>query len=269
MIKEVKTIKLSNSVVIPTVGLGVWKIDNSKVEQVVSWALTAGYRHVDTAKAYGNEEGVGLGIRNSGIPREDIFVTTKLFLHDYFRAEKAFDESLKKLGLEYVDLYLIHHPFLGWKKAWKSLEKIYNEGRARAIGVSNFGMEEIEEIKKMGVVMPMVNQVEISPFLNRQKLVDYCRSENIVVEAYSPLTRGKRLGDQVLAEMAKKYHKSAAQIIIRWGLQQGLVMLPKSENKEHVEGNIEVFDFEIDKGDMEKLNSLNENFTTAPGWSHG
>ena len=253
----------------PMVALGVWGINNSKIEQVISWALEADYRHIDTAKAYKNEEGVGMAIRNSNISRKEIFVTTKIFLQDYFWAEKAFNESLKKLGLEYVDLYLIHHPFLGWKKAWKTLEKMYKDGRVRAIGVSNFGIKEIEEIKKDGGILPMVNQVEISPFLNRQKLVDYCRSQNIVVEAYSPLTRGKRLEDEVLNSLAKKYNKSSAQIIIRWGLQLGLVMLPKSENKDHIESNINVFDFEIGDDDMEKLKLLNENFSTLPGWSHG
>lgn len=269
MTKISPSLKLSNGVEIPRIGLGVWKIDNSKVSQVVEWALKAGYRHIDTATAYQNEEGVGQGIRLSGVPRQEIFVTTKIIIYDYFRPEEAIETSLNKLKLDYVDLYLIHRPFLGWKNAWRALEKIYQSGRARSIGVSNFGIHELEALKKMGGLMPMVNQVELSPFLNRQKLVEYCQSHGIIVEAYSPLTRGRRLDNQTVIDLAKKYHQSAAQIMIRWGLQHGLVMLPKSENKKHLENNFAVFNFEINDQDLKKLDSLNDNFTTLPFWSHG
>lgn len=264
-----KTIKLSNGVEIPRVGLGVWRIDNSMVSEVISWALDAGYRHVDTAKAYGNEEGVGKAINGSSLKREEIFVTTKLAAtNDFFRAEKAFYESLHRLNMEYIDLYILHWPFLNWKNAWKTLEKIYKDGKVRAIGVSNFGIKQLEEFKKLGGMKPMINQVELSPFLNRKKLIEYCKSEGIVVEAYSPLTRGRRINDETISEIAKKYNKSNAQIMIRWGLQQDLIMLPKSTNKSHVESNIQVFDFEISEEDMEKIDSLNENYSALiPGWS--
>ncbi len=268
MTKLSKTIELSNGVEIPRVGFGVWKIDNEKVSGVVQTAIKAGYRHVDTARAYKNEEGVGKGIKKSGLDRKKMFVTTKLAVQDFSRPEEEFERSLEKLKMDYVDLYLLHWPFIGWKNAWKELEKIYKEGKARSIGVSNFNIKQLEEIKRMGGMKPMVNQVEISPFINRKELVAYCQTEGIVVEAYSPLTRGKRLGDKVINDLAKEYRKTAAQIMIRWGLQHDLVMLPKSETEEHIKSNIEVFDFEIKAADMKKLDSLNENYSALfPGWS--
>lgn len=253
----------------PRIGLGVWKIDDTRVFQTVSWALAARYRHIDTARAYGNEAGVGRGVHQSGLARNQLFLTTKLAISDIFKPEKAFEESLRKLRVDYVDLYLIHWPFFGWKRAWSALEKIYADGRAKAIGVSNFGIGHLRELKRRGGVMPMVNQIELSPFLNRQRLVAHCQSLGIVVEAYSPLTRGKRLADQVLADMARNYKKSPAQIMIRWGLQHDLVMIPKSTSESHIKDNIDVFDFEIEKKDMQKLDALNENYTTLPGWSRG
>jgi methylglyoxal/glyoxal reductase len=264
-----KIVKLRNGIEMPRLGLGVWKIADEKVSEVVKWALEAGYRHVDTAQAYKNEEGVGRGIREGGGDRCKIFVTSKLLVFNYFMAEKAFEESLQKLKMDYIDLFLLHRPFWGWKNAWKVLEKFYKEGKIKAIGVSNFGIKELVDLKKMGGEMPLVNQIELSPFLNRQKTVQFCQNEGIVVEAYSPLTRGKRLDEPILADLASKYQKSVAQLMIRWGLQHDLVMLPKSENKSHIESNIEVFDFEIKEADMKKLDSLNENFTMLPGWSKG
>ena len=263
-----KTLKLNNGVEIPRIGLGVWKIDDTTVEQAVLWALESGYRHIDTARAYGNEAGVGRAIRQSGISRDQIFITTKLAVNDFFRPEKAFQESMERLNMDYVDLYLLHWPFLNWKNAWKALEKIYKNGQAKSIGVSNFGIKQLEELKKLGGIKPLVNQVEISPFLSRTKLIEYCQSEGIVVEAYSPLTRGKKLNHPDLTSLAKKYDKSTAQISIRWGLQHGLVMLPKSATQSHIQSNINVFDFEIEPKDMDKLDLLNENYSALfPGWS--
>ncbi len=265
-----KKITLSNGVAIPSVGLGVWRIDNSEVEQSVIWALQAGYRHIDTAVAYRNEIGVGKGVRNIGVARKNIFVTTKLLVFDFFRVKKAFNDSLRRLNLDYVDLYLLHWPFFGWKRAWKVLESIYESGKARAIGVSNFSIEQLKDLKKLGGVVPMVNQIEISPFLYRQKLIEYCQSEGIVVEAYSPLTRGKRLKDMMVVNIAKQYKKAPAQIMIRWGLQHGLVVLPKSADKDRIESNLDVYDFEIEAKDMRKLDALNENYSALiPGWSRG
>lgn len=264
-----KTIKLANGVEMPRLGLGVWKIANTKVSQAVVWALKAGYRHIDTATAYGNEVGVGKGIRESGIPRKEIFVTTKLQIYDLLKAESAFEKSLERLGLEYVDLYLIHWPFIGWKSAWTKLEKIYKDGKARAIGVSNFNISHLKELKTISNLTPMVNQVELSPFLQRRELNDFCQSQKIVVEAYSPLTHGKLLGNQTLLNIAKDYKKSPAQIMIRWGLQHNHVLIPKSEKENHIKSNIEVFDFEIDERDMRKLDALNENHSLFPLWSRG
>lgn len=265
-----KTTILSNGVSIPRVGLGVWKIDNSKVDQAVLWALQAGYRHIDTAVAYKNEDGVGKGIRDSGLARKDIFVTTKLLVLDFFRVEKAFYESLARLDLDYVDLYLLHWPFFGWKRAWKTLEEIHSSGKAKAIGVSNFSIEQLKDLKKLSGVVPMVNQIETSPFLYRKKLIDYCQSEGILVEAYSPLTRGKKLQDMTVVNLAKQYKKTPAQIMIRWSLQHGLVVLPKSANKDRIKSNLDVYDFEIEPKDMRKIDSLNENYSALlPGWSRG
>lgn len=263
-----ETIKLNNGGSIPRVGLGVWQIENSKVNGVVAGAIKSGYRHIDTACVYKNELGVGEGIKQSGIKRKDVFVTTKLAVNDFYHAREAFLVSLKKLDMEYVDLYLIHRPFLFWKKAWKELEIICKSGAAKAIGVSNFSVKDIEALEKMGGVVPAVNQIELSPFLYRKDTIEYCQSRGMVVEAYSPLTRGKRMQEKAVLDMAKKYKKTSAQIMIRWGLQHNLVMLPKSENLEHIKSNIEVFDFDIDECDMKRLDSLNENFSALfPGWS--
>lgn len=254
-------VKLNNNYSIPQLGLGVWKIDITKVTQVVLQALRFGYRHVDTAKAYGNEQGVGQAIKESGLSRDKIFITTKLAPQNIFNPQKAFDESLQRLNLDYVDLYLIHWPILGWQKAWSTLEKIYKDGRAKAIGVSNFGINQLQELKKIGTIQPAVNQIELSPFLYRKELINYCQQEKITVEAYSPLTRGRRIGDKSILDIAKTYHMSPAQILIRWGLQHGFVMIPKSENPAHIQENFAVFDFQINSKDMQKLDSLNENYS--------
>lgn len=269
MNKLEKTIKLNNGVEMPRLGIGVWKIENSKTSQVISWALKFGYRLIDTAKVYGNEDGVGHGIIKSGVPRKEIFVTTKLSIYDLLQPEKYFEESLEKLKLEYVDLYLIHHPFIGWQKAWKGLETIYKTGKARAIGVSNFNIEHLEELKKISNITPMVNEVELTPFLYRKELIDYCQGRGIAVDAYSPLSCGKYLDNSTILNIANGYHKSPAQIMIRWGLQHGLIIIPKSETESHIKENLNVFDFEIKKTDMEKLDMLNKNHSMMPLWSRG
>jgi len=261
------TIKLSNGVDMPRVGLGVWQIKNSNVSRDVAWALKSGYKMIDTAKVYDNEEGVGQGIIESGLSRKEFFVTTKLSIYDLYRPEEVFKESLERLKLDYIDLYLIHWPFVGWRTAWKGLEKIYKSGKARAIGVSNFGIHQIEEIKTFSKILPMVNQVELHPFLYRKKLIEYCHNQGIQMEAYCPLTHGQWLNNPDLVKIANKYNKSAAQILIRWGLQHDLIMIPKSENKEHIQENLAVFDFEITKEDMQKLDSLNINHSVFPLWS--
>jgi diketogulonate reductase-like aldo/keto reductase len=268
MNKISQTIKLNSGHNIPRIGLGTWKIKNDEVEGVVINALQLGYHHLDTAKVYGNEIGVGRGIKLSHIPRKQIFVTTKLAVWDLSRPQEAFRESLARLGLDYVDLYLIHWPFIFWKRAWQGLEKIFTEGKAKSVGVSNFGIRELETMKKFSGLVPAVNQIEITPFLTRSELVNYCQSEGIVVEAYSPLARGKRINDPQIAKIAQKYHKTPAQIFLRWGLQRNLVMLPKAQNPEHLKNNFDLFTFEISPADIALLDSLNENSSALfPGWT--
>ncbi len=251
---------LNNGVQIPTIGLGVYQIPlGEQTENAVSWALEAGYRHIDTAAFYGNEKDVGRAIKKSGIPRNEIFVTTKVM--NLLRPERAFYQSLENLDLGYIDLYLVHFPFpLLRKRAWKILEKIYKKGDVKAIGVSNYSAKQVGQLLRYADVVPAVNQVEFSPFLYRKELQNYCKSKGILLEAYSPLTRGQRLGNDVIGELAVKYEKSSAQIMIRWSLQHGLIVLPKSSNRQRIAENSHVFDFEISAEDMEKLDGLNENY---------
>lgn len=270
---EALKIKLNNSVMIPRVGLGVWKIpDGEAVKNAVLWALRAGYRHIDTAMIYRNETGVGEGIRQSGIPREEIFVTTKLWIADqgYERPFAAIKASLERLGLDYADLYLVHWPFAdedktGEKRAdtWRGMEEIYKGGLARAIGVSNYTEAHLEEMKSYAQVMPAVNQVEMHPFLYQKNLAEYCAENGIQIEAYSPLAHGAKLKDKSVSTVAAKYGKSNAQILVRWSLEHGFVVLPKSTHKERIEENTAVFDFALAPADMATLDALHENFRTC------
>jgi methylglyoxal/glyoxal reductase len=251
------TITLNNGVRIPQLGLGVYQVEGTAALNAVSWALEAGYRHIDTASLYGNEKEVGEAIRASGIPREEIFVTTKLWITNFLRAEAAFNDSLKRLGMEYVDLYLIHWPSpMGRDHAWKSLEQLHASGLTRAIGVSNYAIKHLEALQKISETVPAVNQVEFSPFLYQKELRDYCTARNIQLEAYSPLTRGKKLHDDTVETIAKKYSKSSAQIMIRWSIQHGNIVIPKSIHQERIRENANVFDFEITDVDMKILDAL-------------
>lgn len=256
------SIRLWNGILMPALGLGVYQLPKGTATvQAVRWALEAGYRHIDTAGFYGNEAEVGEAIRASGVPRSEIFVTTKLWPTNFFRAEVAFQKSRTALGLDYIDLYLLHFPSPLWKNhAWKQLETIYARGEAHAIGVSNYSIKQLADLQKIAQVKPMVNQVEFSPFLYQKELLDYCTSQQIQLEAYSPLTRGKRLDDGTINELAKKYQKSPAQIMIRWSLQHGLVVIPKSSHQERIQENGRVFDFELQKEDMKKMDALNQNY---------
>lgn len=256
------TKKLSNGLEIPRLGLGVWRAENDDAAKAVEWALKAGYRLIDTAAIYKNENGVGEGIRQSGVAREDIFVTTKLWNSDqgYETALKAFDDSLDRLGLEYVDLYLIHWPVEGkYKDSWRAMEKIYESGRAKAIGLSNFHKHHIEDLMKDAKVAPVIDQVEIHPTLTQEPLRDYLESKKIAVEAWSPLGQGKILDTPVLAAIGEKYHKTAAQVILRWHLQNDIIVIPKSVHQERIQENFEVFDFELTPGEMSKIDSLNRD----------
>ena len=254
--------KLNNGVEIPLLGLGVWQVPPGETtENAVLWALEAGYRHVDTAAIYKNEESLRNSIKKSGIQRKEIFVTTKLWNDDHSDPVKALDTSLKKLGMDYVDLYLIHWPVEKVRiKTWKTLEELYKKGKCRTIGVSNFTIKHLEELLKNTEIVPTINQVEFNPYLYQKELLEYCRKKEIQLEAYSPLAQGKRLEDPKLIEMADKYMKSPAQIMIRWALQHDLVVIPRSKNKERIIENSRVFDFSISEDDMERLDAFNKNY---------
>ena len=263
-------ITLNNDVQIPLLGLGTWKIDDSKVEETILSALNIGYRHIDTAATYQNEIGIGKALVKSGVVREDVFITTKLWNsdHGYKKAIAACDKSLQNLKLSYVDLYLIHWPVAGlFIETWSAMEELLASGKCRAIGVSNFTISHLEALMKESTTVPAVNQVEFSPYLYQKELLDFCKSKGIQMEAYSPLTRGNKLANPKLAEIAVKYGKSAAQILIRWSLQTGLVVIPKASSQTHLQDNADVFDFEIDIEDMQALNSFNEDLHIC--WNPG
>ncbi len=262
------TVKLNNGVELPRLGLGVFRAPRGEVTRhAVSAALAAGYRHIDTARIYGNERDVGAAVRESGLPRQDIFVTTKLWNEDqgYDSALRACERSLKDLGLEYVDLYLVHWPVPGRRlDSWRALEKLLADGKCRAIGVSNFLEHHLDELLGKAKVVPAVNQVEQHPFLHQPSLLRYCAGKGIAVEAYSPLTKGMRLGDPRVVELARKYGKSPAQVLIRWCLEHGLVVIPKSVHAERIHENASVFDFSFSPEDLRQLDGMNEDLYT--GW---
>jgi diketogulonate reductase-like aldo/keto reductase len=262
------TIELHNGVEIPALGLGVFQsAEGSETQRAVRDALAAGYRHIDTARIYRNEADVGAAIRASDVPRDEIFVTTKLWNsdHGYDAALRAFDASLDRLGLAHVELYLIHWPVRELRReTWRAMEKIVASGRCRSIGVSNYMIPHLRELIDAGATVPMVNQVEFSPYLYQRELLEFCTRHRIVVEAYSPLTRGRKLKDKKLQVIADRYGKSPAQLLIRWALQHGTVVLPKSVHPARIRENADVFDFEVDENDMTTLDAMNENLHT--GW---
>jgi len=231
----------------------------------VRYALELGYRHIDTAKIYGNEIDVGIAVRESRINREEIFITTKLWNSDqgYDKTLSAFENSLQRLGLSYVDLYLIHWPVQGKIiETWKAMIKILKAGKARAIGVSNYSIAELKETIQISDIIPAINQVEFHPFLYQKDLLDFCKNNRIQIESYSPLTRGRKLNHPLVKAISNKYGKTTAQILIKWNLQHGLVVIPKSIHENRILENSQVFDFRIEEKDMEALNSLNENLQT-------
>jgi len=252
------TLPLNDGTAIPVLGLGVWEIpDGAPTVEAVAWALNAGYRHVDTAKFYGNEASVGEAVRQSRLPREQVWVTTKLWPTEQLHVRRAFEGSLARLGLDYIDLYLVHWPTPGLvTRTWTAMEELVGDGRCRAIGVSNHSVRQVGDILRAARVRPAVIQVPCSPFGYDARLLEYCAREHIVVEAYSPLTRGHRLGDQRVAALAQAYEKSPAQILVRWALQHGTVPLPKSSQRDHIRENADVFDFVISPEDMARLDTL-------------
>ncbi|MCI1210616.1 MULTISPECIES: aldo/keto reductase [Bifidobacterium] len=262
-----KNLVLHNDVAIPQIGLGSWQaMPGGEAYDAVATALRAGYRHIDTAAIYGNEEDVGQAIRDSGIPRGDIFVTTKLWNtdHGYGRAKQAFLDSLQRLGLDYIDLYLIHFPFGGRIcETWKAMEELYGEGRVRAIGVSNFTTEHLDYLMRGAAITPMVDQVEYHPYLSQDPLQRYCDEHRIVIEAWSPLGSGRFVEDTNVRAIAVKHHRSIPQIILRWDIQRGVVTLPKSVHQQYIEENLDILDFRLDATDMASLNALNRDWHTG------
>jgi diketogulonate reductase-like aldo/keto reductase len=258
---------LNNGVEIPRLGLGVYQSPIGETTlRSVGYAFKVGYRHIDTASLYGNEKDVGSAVRESGIQREEIFVTTKVWDTDqgYDSTLRACERSLRLLRLSYIDLYLIHWPVEGkGKDTWKAMIQLLKSGKVRAIGVSNYDIFQLQEILQNFDVEPSVNQVEFHPFLFQEELLQFCGDNHIQLEAYSPLTRGKMLEHPILKTLELKYSKTAAQILIRWSLQHNLVVIPKSIHENRIVENSQVFDFQLDENDMKLLDSLNENFHTV------
>ena len=259
---------LNNGVKLPWLGFGVFKVEDGDVlEQAVSAALQIGYRSIDTASLYKNERGVGNAIRANGIPRDDIFLTTKVW-NDDMRAKRtlaAFAESLERLGTDYVDLYLVHWPVAGYyKETWKAMEEIYASGRAKAIGVSNFTIHHLEDLFSQSEVVPAVNQIEFHPFLLQAELLAFCQSQAIQVEAWSPLMRGGIIQNEIVQEIANRHRKTTAQIVLRWDLQHGVVTIPKSIHANRIEENADIFDFTLSEADMKALDALDAGQRIGP-----
>jgi diketogulonate reductase-like aldo/keto reductase len=261
------TVTLATGGAIPVVGLGVWQAPRGVARTAVKTAIELGYRHIDTARIYGNEQDVGHGLRDSGVPRGDMFITTKLWNDDqgYDATLRAFDASLARLALEYVDLYLIHWPVAGKRlESWRALEKLFDEKRARAIGVSNFLVPHLEELLAKAKHKPAVNQIEVHPFLQHTDTRAFCKTHGIVVEAYSPLTHGKMLGDARITKVSTRLKRTNAQVLLRWSIQSGMVTLPKSVRAERMKENASIFDFTLDADAMATLDGLEAG--TATGW---
>ena len=258
-------IKMNTGNEIYQFGLGVWRSGEATKDAVLT-ALKIGYRHIDAAAIYGNEEAVGEAIRESGISREDLFITTKLWNQDMRdeRVMEAFETSLKKLGLDYVDLYLIHWPVKDkYIKSYKVMEEIYKSGRAKAIGVSNFKIHHLEDLLANTEIVPAVNQMEFNPQMQDNALLEMCKEKGIVFEAWSPLGSGACLENEDIKKIGEKYNKSVAQVIIRWILQRGIVVFPKSVHEERIKENADVFDFELTNEEIELINGMNRNLRTG------
>ena len=260
------TVTLAGGVEMPVLGLGVWQTaTGDETRNAVKAALEAGIRLVDTARIYHNEADVGAAIREAGVPKERIFVTTKLWNsdHGYDRTLRACDQSLARLGLEQLDLYLVHWPAPGRRDSWRAMERLLADGKTRAIGVSNYTIRHLEELLGECRIAPSVNQVELNPFLYQRELVDYCRAHRIQVEAYGPLVRGHRMDHPVLVRVARKHGRSPAQVLIRWGIEHELVTIPKSARPERIRENADVFGFSLDGEDRGALDALDEGYRTA------
>lgn len=259
-------VTLNNGVKMPMLGFGVFQIADADIcEQAVYDALMTGYRLIDTAAVYGNEEAVGRAIKRSGIPREELFITTKLWVQDagYEKTKKAFETSLSNLQLDYLDLYLIHRPFGDYYGAWRAMEELYEAGKIRAIGLSNFGSDRLVDLVMNNKVVPAVNQVECHPYFQQKAAFDFMKEYRIQPEAWAPFAEGQKnlFTNEVLSGIGAKYGKSAAQVVLRWNYQRGVVAIPKSVHKERMEQNISVFDFSLTEEEMEQIAALDEGMT--------
>jgi 2,5-diketo-D-gluconate reductase A len=266
----VPTITLNNGVEIPQLGFGVYQVPPEDTAEAVQAALEVGYRHIDTAEMYGNEKGVGEGIRASGIPREEVFVTSKLNngFHAHDDALKAFDGTLEALGSDYVDLFLIHWPLPGidvdYVETWKALEEIYRSGRAKAIGVSNFNAHHLRKLFSETEVRPAVNQIEVHPYLTQDDLRAFDADHEIATEAWSPIAQGKVLDDPTILRVAERHGKTPAQVTLRWHVQRGDIVFPKSVTRSRIEENFDLFDFELTEDDLREITLLNRDERTGP-----
>ena len=264
MITDIQgTIKLNNGVKMPYFGLGTWQAaEGPEVKNAIHYALDAGYKLIDTAAFYQNEMSVGEAIREHGIDRKEVFITSKLWTDsmDFDQALKTYDESLNRLGIDQLDLYLIHWPVTGkFKEAWKALEKIYKEGRVKAIGISNFLPVHLNQLLPDVEIMPAVNQMEFHPYLIQQELIDLCAANKIVYQAWSPLMQGRVFEVPLLKQIGRKYRKNQAQVVLRWDLQRGVATIPKSVNQARVDSNADIFNFELSDFDMAAINALDNN----------
>ncbi len=263
---DVPTRTLRNGVAMPLLGLGVWQMAAGReTEDAVRWALEAGYRHIDTASLYRNEESVGAALRASGVPREEVFVTTKLH-PQWGDAVAELEASLDRLGLERVDLYLVHWPTGAPEKHWDGLERLYERGLTRAIGVSSYGVRQLAGLLDAASEAPMVNQCEFNPFAFRRALLEACEAKGVVFEAFSPLTVGRRLDHPVIAAVAEHHGRTPAQVLLRWCLERDVVVIPKSRDRGRIAENAQVFDFRLDEGDLRELDALDETGGTGAGW---
>ncbi|MEE6453074.1 aldo/keto reductase [Gottfriedia acidiceleris] len=265
-------VKLNNGLEMPVIGLGVFQVEDGQVViDSVKAAIRNGYRSIDTAAIYHNEEGVGQGIREAllenGLKREDLFITSKVWNADlgYQSTIDAFELSMKKLGLEYLDLYLIHWPVAGkYVESWKALETLYKDGKVKAIGMSNFQIHHLKEVMANAEIMPMINQVELHPMLSQVELREFLKANSIQVEAWAPLMQGQLFENETLLQIANKHNKSVAQVVLRWHLQNDVVIIPKSIKEHRIQENANIFDFELTEEDMNQINSLNQNHRVGP-----
>jgi 2,5-diketo-D-gluconate reductase A len=271
IVPSIPEIVLNNGIKMPVLGFGTHSLSGDTCIRSVSEAISAGFRLIDTATIYGNEEAVGQGIVQSGIKRESLFITSKLWVDDsgYENTKKAFETSSEKLGLEYLDLYLIHRPRGDVKGSWKAMEELYKEGKIRAIGLSNFEPEQIEDLLAEASFNPAVNQIETHVFFQQESSREFLKKKEIQMEAWSPFAAGRNgiFNNTTLAEIGKKHHKSNAQVCLRWHYQRGIIAIPRSSQKVHMIENLSIFDFELDQEDMKKIAKLDLNTTQFPEWS--